>query len=412
MQHTSELLKTKEKAHSINRRHVIFAAATVLYWATLYIYVPILSPYLQDRGLSMGWIGFILGSYGLTQVITRLPLGMYSDVMSRRKPFLVAGMLAGLISCVLFMLPGTWGGPLAGRLMAGLCAAAWVPFTVLYASYYPSDKTHQAMGTLSFLTVFGQLAGMSVSGWLASIGGWNYAFKSGIGIAAVGIIVLLFVHEHKVENKSRATDPATTSTVLPRSATAKFTSMANVFRSRLLWKVSILSLLAHGILFITMFGFTPLQAMELGASEAQLTGIVISFMIPHALVSLWTGRKLAPRFGTRNIIFIGFLSAALFTAAIPFCPNIGWLVVTQIFNGIAQALYFPLLLSLAIRDFAPAQRATAMGLYQSVYSMGMFLGPYVAGGLNAFGGLKAGFLFGSALGLAAAVVSWSKRLDS
>jgi MFS family permease len=411
MQHTSKLLQAKEKAHSINRRHVIFAAATVLYWATLYIYVPILSPYLQDRGLSMSWIGFILGSYGLTQVITRLPLGMYSDVMSRRKPFLVAGMLAGLISCVLFMLPGTWGGPLAGRLMAGLCAATWVPFTVLYASYYPSDKTHHAMGTLSFLTVFGQLAGMSASGWLASIGGWNYAFKSGIGIAAVGIIVLLFVHEHKVENKPRTTVPAPT-TVPTRSATVKFTSMANVFRSRLLWKVSILSLLAHGILFITMFGFTPLQAIELGASEAQLTAIVISFMIPHALVSLWTGRKLAPRFGTRKIIFIGFISAALFTAAIPFCPNLGWLAVTQMFNGIAQALYFPLLLSLAIRDFAPTQRATAMGLYQSVYSMGMFLGPYVAGGLNAFGGLKAGFLFGSALGIVAAVVSWSKRLDT
>jgi MFS family permease len=161
-----------------------------------------------------------------------------------------------------------------------------------------------------------------------------------------------------------------------------------------------------------MFGFTPLQAIELGASEVQLTAIVISFMIPHALVSLWTGRKLAPRFGTRNIVFIGFLSAALFTAAIPFCPNLGWLAITQMFNGIAQALYFPLLLSLAIRDFAPAQRATAMGLYQSVYSMGMFLGPYVAGGLNAFGGLKAGFLFGSVLGLAAAVVSWSKRLDT
>jgi MFS family permease len=152
--------------------------------------------------------------------------------------------------------------------------------------------------------------------------------------------------------------------------------------------------------------------MELGASEAQLTGIVISFMIPHALISLWTGRFLAPRFGTRRIVIIGFLSAAVFTAAIPFCPNLGWLAVTQMFNGVAQALYFPLLLSLAIRNFVPAERATAMGLYQSVYSMGMFLGPYIAGALNAFGGLKAGFLFGSVLGLAAAILSTSKQLNT
>lgn len=405
MQITSESLQTQQKAHPFSRRHLIFAAATVLYWATLYIYVPILSPYLQHRGLSMGWIGFILGSYGLTQVITRLPLGMYSDVMSRRKPFLIVGMLAGLISCALFMLPGTWGGPLAGRLMAGLCAATWVPFTVLYASYYPANQTHQAMGTLSFLTVFGQLAGMSASGWLASLGGWNYAFTCGIGVAAVGIIVALFVHEPRTV--TAAPHPS-----IPKSASRSNTTLSNVLRSSLLWKVAVLSLLAHGILFITMFGFTPLQATELGASKAQLTGIVISFMIPHALVSLWSGRYLAPRFGTRKVIIVGFLLAALFTAAIPFSPNLGWLAITQMFNGIAQALYFPLLLSLAIRNFIPAERATAMGFYQSVYSMGMFLGPYLAGGLNTFGGLQAGFLFGSALGVAAAILSWSKQLDT
>ncbi|TFE19796.1 MFS transporter [Cohnella luojiensis] len=406
MQHTSELLHAQQKAHPFSRRHLIFAAATILYWATLYIYVPILSPYLQDRGLSMGWIGFILGSYGLTQVLTRLPLGMYSDVMSRCKPFLIAGMVAGLLSCVLFMLPGTWGGPLAGRLMAGLCAAAWVPFSVLYASYYPTNQTHQAMGTLSFLTVFGQLAGMSASGYLASLGGWNYAFLCGIGVATVGIFVTLFVHEPKKKPSSLE------SKIVPPSDYSREQTVRRVLRSSLLWKVSILSLLAHGILFITMFGFTPLQATELGASKNELTWIVISFMIPHALVSLWTGRYLAPRFGTRRIVIIGFLLSAVFTAAIPYSPNLGWLAITQMLNGIAQALYFPLLLSLAIRHFVPAERATAMGLYQSVYSMGMFLGPYLAGGLNASGGLKAGFLFGSALGIVAACLSTSKKLDS
>ncbi|QMV44844.1 MFS transporter [Cohnella cholangitidis] len=414
----------QQKAQSFRRRHLIFAAATVLYWTTLYIYVPILSPYLQDRGLSMSWIGFILGSYGLTQVLTRLPLGMYSDVMSRRKPFLIAGMVAGLISCVFFMLPGTWGGPLAGRLMAGLCAATWVPFTVLYASYYPTNQTHQAMGTLSFLTVFGQLAGMSASGCLASLGGWNYAFTCGIGVAAVGMIVALFVYEPKNDSTttSSAHEPsipansddeiAANPNLSSANRKGKHQTISKVLRSSLLWRVSILSLLAHGILFITMFGFTPLQAVELGASEAQLTGIVVSFMIPHALVSLWTGRYLAPRFGTRTVVITGFVLAALFTAAIPYSPNLGWLAVTQMLNGIAQALYFPLLLSLSIRNFAPVERATAMGFYQSVYSLGMFLGPYIAGGLNSFGGLKAGFLFGSLLGIMAAVLSISKKLTN
>jgi len=402
MHPTSELtqqLRQRQDEPSVRSKHIIFAAATILYWTTLYIYVPILSPYLHDRGLSMGWIGFILGSYGITQVITRFPLGVYSDAMTRRKPFLIIGMLAGLVSCLLFLLPGTWGGPLAGRLMAGVCAAAWVPFTVLYASYYPPNRTHQAMGTLSFLTVFGQLAGMSASGWLASSGGWNNAFLAGVGVAAVGTLVAFFVYEPQPKQANKV------------PVAINRTIVARVLRSRLLWLVSTLSVLAHGILFVTMFGFTPLQAVELGASEAQLTGIVIAFMVPHALVSLWSGRYLAPRFGTRPTMIAGFLLAAACTAIIPFTQSLGVLALTQAINGFAQAMYFPLLLSLSIRSFAAAERATAMGLYQSVYALGMFLGPYVAGGLNSLGGLQAGFLFGASLGLlGAAIVLTNKSL--
>ncbi|MFC4599037.1 MFS transporter [Cohnella hongkongensis] len=405
MHPTPELAKPPRQRQDepfVRSRHLIFAAATILYWTTLYIYVPIMSPYLHDRGLSMGWIGFILGSYGITQVLARFPLGIYSDALTRRKPFLIIGMLAGLVSCLFFLLPGTWGGPLAGRLMAGVSAAAWVPFTVLYASYYLPNQTHQAMGMLSFLTVFGQLAGMSASGWLASAGGWDNAFLCGIGVAAVGTVAAFFVYE-----------PRPSQPLQPKSAPISVdrTIVARVLRSRLLWLVSTLSVLAHGILFVTMFGFTPLQAVELGASEAQLTGIVVSFMVPHALVSLWSGRYLAPRFGTRPIMIAGFLLAAAATAIIPFTQSLGTLVLTQAVNGVAQAMYFPLLLSLAIRGFAAAERATAMGLYQSVYALGMFLGPYIAGGLNTVGGLQAGFLFGASLGLLGAVIVLaSKRL--
>ncbi|QJD88624.1 MFS transporter (plasmid) [Cohnella herbarum] len=252
---------------SVRTRHLIFAAATILYWTTLYIYVPILS--LICRTADSRWAGSDLYlAATATQVITRLPLGMYSDVMSKRKPFLIAGMLAGLISCVFFMLPGTWGGPLAGRLMAGICAAAWVPFSVLYASYYPTNQTHQAMGTLSFLTVSGQLIGMSASGWLASVGGWNYAFTCGIFVAALGTLVAFFVFEPDQRPKP-TTDQATTPPEQKHIRRVDRAIVSRVLRSPLLWTVSVLSVLAHGILFITMFGFTPLQAVELGASEAQ-----------------------------------------------------------------------------------------------------------------------------------------------
>ncbi|MBB6672823.1 MFS transporter [Cohnella nanjingensis] len=378
------------------RHHLIFAAATLLYWVTMYIYVPILTPFLEDRGLPMGMIGFIVGSYGLTQMLIRFPLGLYSDRLQRRKPFLFIGMLAGLGSCVLFLTAGGWAGPLAGRLVAGICASTWVAFSVLYASYFAPDQSTKAMGSLSFLTVTGQLTGMTASGYLASQGGWNAAFATGIGVAAVGALMTLFVHEPKTAIPAHAKKG---DDVPPRSW------IQLLRESPLLIEVSLLSILAHCILFITMFGFTPLQAVKLGASEAQLTWLVIAFMVPHALVSLWTGRYIAPRFGIRPVIIAGFLLAAVCTAAISYSGSLPGLLLTQMFNGIGQALYFPLLLGLAIRDIPPRERATAMGFYQSMYSIGMFAGPYLAGWLNGSGGLRAGFAFGAAIGLIGAAIT-------
>ncbi|UVI32580.1 MFS transporter [Paenibacillus spongiae] len=375
--------------------HVIFIAVTLLYWSTLYVYVPILPPFMSESGHSAALIGIVLGSYGLTQMLVRFPLGLLSDKLNKRKPFLILGLLTGALSCLLFTVPGSWLWPLAGRIMSGVSASAWVAFTVLYAAYFANGEATRAMSNISFMTVAGQLFGMTLSGWLAGAYSWNAAFIAGIVFGVIGLALAFAVKEPK-EGVARA----------PIS----LAFLGEIVRERTLVQVSTLSILAHGILFITMFGFTPLQATELGADKGELTLIVIAFMVPHALVSLITGRYLAPRFGIWNVIAVGFAFSALFTIAIPYSPTLGLLGLTQAFNGFAQGLYFPLLLGLAIQPFEPAKRATAMGFYQAVYSAGMFAGPFIAGFISDRFGLKGGFWLGGAIGLAALLLTlWWKR---
>lgn len=166
------------KGAAISRRmpagfgaRALFAVVTMLYWSSMYVYVPVLSPYLEYRGLSMGLVGFVLGSYGLTQLIIRLPLGLWSDRVNRRKPFMLLGLFTGAISCWLMIAGGGWGMLLAGRILAGVCASTWVAFTVLYASYFPPQDATKAMADASFLTNTGRLLSMVAAGWLLEAGG-------------------------------------------------------------------------------------------------------------------------------------------------------------------------------------------------------------------------------------------------
>lgn len=252
------------------------------------------------------------------------------------------------------------------------------------------------MGHISTMTVVGQLMGMGLSGWLAGRWDWSATFWCGTAIGAVGALLAFAVREPRSGSDRLPIRPADLTTVM---------------RTPILLKVSLLSILAHSVLFITMFGFTPLQAVKLGASPGQLSLLVFAFMIPHAAAAYVTSRWIVPRIGTWACVVVGFVVSAVCTLAISLMPTFGGLAVTQIANGFAQGMHLPLLLGLAIRHFEPRLRATAMGFYQSVYAVGMFAGPFIAGLLSKAAGLASGFYLGGALGLAAAALSlyWSGR---
>lgn len=365
----------------------LFIAVTLLYWCSMYTYVPILSPYLEDIRFSYGLIGIVLGSYGFMQLAVRFPLGLLSDRLGRRKPFVLLGFAASAVGCLLFLAFRDPVGVTAARAMTGVSASAWVAFTVLYASWFPPQDATRAMGALSFATGAGQLIGMGMSGFLADAWGYAATFRAGLLAALAGGLAALFIRETGGPSGR---------------APMRWADLIAVTRDATLLKVSGLSVLAHAVLFITMFGFTPSYAVKIGAGQAQLSLLVFAFMIPHTAASWLAAHRIAPRLGPWRTVLAGFVISGLCTAAIPLVPSIPLLYATQAMNGFAQGMHLPLLLGLAIQTIDPAKRATAMGFYQAVYALGMFSGPFLAGWLNDGFGLAGGFACGAFAAFAAA----------
>ncbi|MHA7963118.1 MFS transporter [Paenibacillus sp. CAU 1782] len=373
-------------------QRLLFTIVTLLYWTSMYIYVPTLSPYLKNSGYSLQFIGIVLGSYGFIQMLIRFPLGIASDRMGRRKPFILLGMLTAAGSCLLFMIPDSWIWPLAGRVVAGICASTWVAFTVMYAGYFGSGSTGKAMGNISLMTVGGQMLGMLLSGALADRFSPNAPFLLGAAAAACGLLLALGLKEQPPVQNGQAA--------------MSFSKIKEVVINVTLLRVSLLSILAHGILFITMFGFTPLKAAELGANGAQLTLLVFSFMLPHAVASFGSAAWIVPKLGYQRTLLAGFVLSGICTGLMPFMSSMTGLYITQALNGLGQGLHLPLLLGLAIADVDNSNRATAMGMYQALYAIGMFSGPFLAGWLNETWGLDSGFAFGTMLAVGAVLLLW------
>jgi predicted MFS family arabinose efflux permease len=326
--------------------------------------VPVFVEYLDYLGGSYTLIGFIAGSYGIMQIVLRLPIGIISDKLQIRKPFIILGLVTAVISCFGFALTESLSFAFASRVISGITASMWVAFTVLYASYFKPEDTTKAMGNIQFITVASQLISMGLSGYLVSEWGWQAPFWLGGMIGCIGIIMSFWVKEVKNQKSS---------------GKIEMNELRDVIKEPLVLKVALLSALGHSVLFITMFGFTPTYAINLGATNESLIVLVFSFMIPHAISPIITGRYLLARYNKWSILFIGFLGTFLFSSIIPFITNLEILYVTQALNGFSQGMTLPLLMGMAIQTISINKRATAMGLFQAIYALGIFIGPFAAG---------------------------------
>lgn len=367
----------------------LFCAVTMLFWMSMYTCVPILTPYTEHLGASHGMAGLIVGMYGLSQMLLRIPVGVMSDRLHKRKLFIVFGLVFSVLAGVGILISRELTWILLLRALAGAAAATWVDFTILFASYYRKEETTQAIGTISLFNSLGVMIGILAGGALADAYGWEAAFLLGAAIGAIGAVLALFI----VEKFDDGGQPIT------------LEGVTEVATDRVLMTVSFLAIILQLLTFATVFGFTPVYAQTLGATKLDMGMLTFFSTLPLAIASWFGGGILSRKIGERNVIVLGFVLSGIFTVVIPFIHSFWLLVATQALAGIGRGFTTPVLMALSIKHMSGGRRATAMGFYQAIYGFGMFAGPYLMGILGDALTLRQGFLIVGVLGCLTAMLS-------
>jgi MFS family permease len=156
------------------------------------------------------------------------------------------------------------------------------------------------------------------------------------------------------------------------------------------------------ISFATTFGFIPLAAYLLDASSLQLGMLGVVSTVPGIFMAPLAGTYLPKKLGVNATLVVSFLVAGAGSALIAVANTLFLLFAVQIVGSIGQAILGTLLLGLCIRDIPAQRRATAMGFYQAVYGIGMFLGPFTMGQISYAFSLNTAFIFTGIIGIAGA----------
>jgi len=342
-------------APGVMRSRILCGAAVALYWAALEVYLPTLPTYIAERSGALAQVGAILAMYGLSQTLVRFPLGILSDWVGRRKPFVIAGMILAAMGAL--MLGYAQGTPAlyVGRTITGLAGAAWVPLLVMFSALFPPEESVRATAMVTLIGSAARTVATSATGWLNDWGGYRLAFQIAAFLAAVGIVALL-----PSSDPRRDPQPPNTRAIL-----------------RLVTRPDVLlpSLVAFASQFAmwgSTFSFNPIMARELGR-----------------------------RFGARALTYagLGMLCGGIVLVAV--APSVTWVLVAQAVIGFSQGIGYPVLVGLSIRHVDDIQRTSAMGLHQMIYALGMFGGPAACGLLADAFGLRAMFCITAALALLA-----------
>ncbi len=357
---------------------VLYVVVAFLYWVSMYLYLPTLPTYIQGKVHDLAIVGSVLSMFGLLQAIVRLPVGIGADWLNWHKPFILAGLaMTGLGAWMMGRAGGT-GALLVGRSLTGLGAGVWAVLLVGFSNLFPSHKAVQASAALTLVCSLGRMASTGATGMLNQAGGYGLAFLLAAAASAVGILLMLAVHEP------------------PRSPQRpSLQGIGRLIARRPVWLPSALNALSQYVVWAAPFGFVPILARQLGATDTTQS-LLLSLYLAVSVAGNLLVTAVAGRIRSRLLVIISFVLLSAGVAAVTLAAAMPALFIGLILMGLSQGIGYPVLIGLSIEKVKSDERTTAMGLHQAVYALGMFGGPWLSGiladaiGLQPMFGVTAG----------------------
>ncbi len=317
---------------------------------------------LADAAQIAGWISFL---YASVQFLCGPVIGGLSDRFGRR-PMLLASLIAfGADYLVMAFAPNLWWLVVA-RIVAGITGATFPTAYAYLADVSTPERRSANFGIIGMAFGFGFIIGPALGGIVAQWGPrMPFLLAAGLAFANATYGWLVLPESLDPANRRRfdirRANPVGALLRLRLAHPRVLLLAVTVF----VWSMSYQSLYSIWSFFgIERFGWT---ATEVGWSLAAVG-------VTGALVQGILGRRLIPRFGQRNIIVAGALSAMVGYTIYAFAEA-GWVLYAGIAISALQGLVFPCLQGLMSADVLPSEQGELQGSVSSMQALAAIVGP-------------------------------------
>ena len=378
------------------QRVIKFIIIIILFWFAQYVYIPYQTPFLTAIDVSAGFIGIVVGAYGFSQMLLRIPLGMLADWHLNHKLLITLGtLLAGLASIIRVLFPNSIGF-LFGNIFSGIASSTWLSFMVYFLKLRSDVSKVENMGILVMANNIGMLLGFVISSLF-------YTKITMKGLCILGLLAGIL--------SCIMTITLPTFQFSYSSGKKSFINLISLFKNKCLLICGVLAFIQQGIQMATTMSFTSQVIKEINAPSYAEGLSSIIYMCSAVLFARLTSSKYIAKFSDRSILIVSYILLALYCFTIPLAKQVYLIYLLQIIPGVGTGILFAILNSTAISNVPQKSLSTATGVFQSIYALGMTLFPIFAGQLRAKYSMNISFIvmgIWALMGGSIVIIFWSK----
>jgi len=367
----------------IKRSFPVLALSIFAFILGVGIIGPLLPLYAETIGATGIWLGIIFGGFSVSRAIVMPFAGRLSDRWGRK---LFLG--TGLFTYAVLSFGYIWANDVAAlalvRFLHGISAGMILPIAQAYVGdISPQGEEGRWMGYFNATFFMGFGTGPLMGGFLTDLFGFpaTFSIMGGLNfLAFLGVAVFLPEVKHREVLASHQSS-------LTRIAASRMVRGLFTFR------------VAFSIGRGTFATFLPIFAgLYLGLSPSHIGVLVATNILLMALLQIYGG-QLADRYSRRALVILGGMINIAFMMLIPFSANFWQLLGVCVLGGVGGALSMPAASALIVEEGRRLGMGMAMAIFAMAFSIGMAVGPVLAGIVADLATIGVVFYFGAGVGL-------------